>query len=146
MKRLNDLISGLKDVQTEVNKVFEQVVRANEDLITDMVSESQLYEEGRRGDGVFIADFAPYRPMTIELKQRSGQPTDRVTLRDEGAFHRSFYIEFRSDGFEVRASDWKESKLKGEYGEEILKLSSENLDDIIRNYVVPAIIAKFKTL
>lgn len=146
MKKLDDLISGLKDVQAEIGKVFEQVVRENEDLITEMVSESQLYEEGKRGDGVFIADFAPYRPMTIELKQALGQPTDRVTLRDEGDFHRSFYIEFKSDGFEIRASDWKEDKLKWEYGEEILKLSSEHLSDLIRNYVIPAIIAKFKAL
>jgi len=142
--RLDEIIEGLRKV--DVDRIFEQTVRKNEDLVTEMVSEIQLYEEGERGDGVFIADFAPYRPLTIELKRGKGQPTNRVTLRDEGDFHRSFFIQFKGDGFEVRARDWKEAKLKREYGEEILKLSSENMSDLIRSYVVPDIIAKFRAV
>lgn len=144
MTRLDEIIEGLRKV--DVDRIFEQTVRKNEDLVTEMVSEIQLYEEGERGDGVFIADFAPYRPLTIELKRSKGQPTNRVTLRDEGDFHRSFFIQFKGDGFEVRARDWKEAKLKREYGEEILKLSSKNMGDLIRSYVVPDIIAKFRAV
>ena len=111
-----------------------------------MITEEQLYEQGIRGDDVFIADYAPYSPLTIQIKQAKGQPTDRVTLRDEGDYHRSFYIKVGSDHFEVKASDSKAEKLAREYGEEIMQFTDENLYEVIWSYIYPALIFKLKEM
>ena len=90
MKKLDDLISRLKSFEDEIIKVIEEVVRENDNIILDMNAEDQLFQKGITRKGVEIASFAPYAPLTIEIKKLKGQPTSRVTLRDEGDFHRSF--------------------------------------------------------
>lgn len=140
MQQLDELIRRLKDFESRMFEIIEQVIRDNEDIITEMVSEDQLYEKGIDGDGVAIDSYAPYSPITIEIKQLKGQPTSRVTLRDTGDFHYSFYIKYTSDGFEITASDWKTQDLIKGYGEAIMKLTDENFRDIAINYVQPELI------
>lgn len=140
MQQLDELIRRLKDFESRMFEIIEQVIRDNEDIITEMVSEDQLYERGIDGDGVAIDSYAPYSPITIEIKQLKGQPTSRVTLRDTGDFHYSFYIKYTSDGFEITASDWKTQDLIKGYGEAIMKLTDDNFRDIAINYVQPELV------
>jgi hypothetical protein len=146
MKKLDDLISRLKSFDEEIMKVIEQVVHENEAIILDMNAEDQLFEKGITRKGVEIASFAPYAPLTIEIKKLKGQPTSRVTLRDEGDFHRSFYIEYQADGFQVKASDWKTEDLMFRYGEEVLGLTDENFHEFAVDYVKPALNELLKRL
>jgi len=104
----------------------------NEELIIQMNSDEQLYEQGINRVGVSISDYMPYTIKTLAIKTEKGQPTDRVTLRDEGNFERSFYIEFGDEKFEIKASDFKAEKLVMKYGRQIMGLTDENLDYIIR--------------
>ena len=140
MQQLDELIRRLKDFESRMFEIIEQVIRDNEDIITEMISEDQLYEKGIDGDGIAIDSYAPYSPITIEIKQLKGQPTSRVTLRDTGDFHYSFYIKYTSDGFEITASDWKTQDLIKGYGEAIMKLTDENFRDIAINYVQPELV------
>lgn len=140
MQQLDELIRRLKDFESRMFEIIEQVIRDNEDIITEMVSEDQLYERGIDGDGIAIDSYAPYSPITIEIKQLKGQPTSRVTLRDTGDFHYSFYIKYTSDGFEITASDWKTQDLIKGYGEAIMKLTDDNFRDIAINYVQPELV------
>lgn len=139
MKKLDDLISRLKNFEDEIIKVIEEVVRENDNIILDMNAEDQLFQKGITRKGVEIASFAPYAPLTIEIKKLKGQPTSRVTLRDEGDFHRSFYIEYQADGFQIKASDWKTEDLMFRYGEEILGLTDDNFHEFAVDYVKPAL-------
>ena len=61
-------------------------------FIIDANAEEQLFEQGINRLGVDIMDYRPYTPLTIAIKEEKGQPTNRVTLRDEGDFESSFYI------------------------------------------------------
>lgn len=139
MQKLDNLISRLKSFEDEIIKVIEQVVRENEAIILDMNAEDQLYEKGIDRTGTFIADYAPYAPLTIEIKKLKGQPTSRVTLRDEGDFHRSFFIEYTTEGFQIKADDWKTSDLMKGYGDEILGLTDDNFAEFANDYVKPAL-------
>ena len=139
MRKLDELISRLKSFEDEIIKVIEQVVRENEAIILDMNAEDQLFQKGITRKGVEIASFAPYAPLTIEIKKMKGQPTSRVTLRDEGDFHRTFYIEYHADGFQIKASDWKTEDLMLRYGEEILGLTDDNFHEFAVDYVKPAL-------
>lgn len=146
MKKLDELISRLKSFEDEIAKVIEEVVRENAHIILDMNAEDQLFEKGITRKGVEIASFAPYAALTVEIKKLKGQPTSRVTLRDEGDFHSSFYIEFQADGFQVKASDWKTEELMFGYGEDILGLTDENFHEFAVDYVKPALNELLKRL
>jgi len=146
LKRLDDLINKLKSLESEMFEAVKMVLQDNKEIILDMNSEEQLYEKGITRHGVEIASFAPYSPITVEIKREKGQPTNRVTLRDEGDFHYSFYIEFTETGFEIKASDWKAKNLVANYGESILGLTEENFRDLAVNYVAPEILKILKTL
>lgn len=84
---------------------IQRIITDNEAYIVDMNAEIQLYEEGVNRLGVSIMDYAPYRPLTIAIKEEKGQPTNRVTLRDTGDFESSFYIEVGDRQFEIKASE-----------------------------------------
>lgn len=146
MKKLDDLISRLKNFEDEIIKVIEEVVREFDYIILDMNAEDQLFQRGITSTDVEIASFAPYAPLTVEIKRLKGQPTSRVTLRDEGNFHHSFYIEYQSDGFRITASDWKTYDLKEKYGKDIFGLTDENFHEFAVDYVKPALNELLKRL
>ena len=55
-------------------RLIQSIILENEYVITDMNSEDQLYEQGINRLGVNIMDYAPYSPLTIEIKKEKGQP------------------------------------------------------------------------
>ena len=121
---------------------IQRIIMDNEAYIVDLNAQYQLYEEGINRLGVSIMDYAPYRPLTIAIKEQKGQPTNRVTLRDTGDFESSFYLEVSNKQFEVKASDWKTEALIKKYGRQILGLTDENISSLIWDYIYPDIIEK----
>lgn len=145
MKRLEELITNLQALEAGgFFEIIEKVVRENEAIIVEMNSEDQLYEKGIDREGVAISSYAPYSPVTIQIKKQKGQPTARVTLRDSEDFHHSFFLKFTPTGFEIAASDWKTQDLVRGYGEGILGLTYYNFEDLARSYVLPEIIKALK--
>jgi len=120
---LQRLISRLRAF--DVEKELLDAVKQNEDIIRDLNTEDQLFSKGidSRGNQLPL----PYAPMTIAIKQQKGQPTNRITLRDEGDFHKGFFV--RADKFpiEIDSTDGKRSKLVAEWGEDIFGLTESNL-------------------
>ena len=133
-KRVEDFLQGIQS-----GEYIMRVLTDNEEAICKLNSETQLYERGIDATGVKIADYAPYKPFTIEVKRAKGQPTDRVTLRDTGAFHKSFYLVVDTDKVTFYASDKKTAKLINKYGGEIFGLTPPNLDTLITDYIFPAL-------
>ena len=139
MKLITDLRKRVIDYNNilTTGKLIQQIILDNESYIVDMNAEVQLYEQGINNLGVDIADYAPYSPLTIEIKQSKGQPTNRVTLRDEGDFESSFFLEVGNTQFEIKASDWKTEELIHRYGRQILGLTDENISVLIWQYIYP---------
>lgn len=115
-------------------------------FIIDANAEEQLFEQGVNRLGVDIMDYAPYSPLTIAIKEEKGQPTNRVTLRDEGDFESSFFLEVGDKQFEIKASDFKTEDLIKKYGRQILGLTDENIAKLIWQYVFPDLINKTKNV
>lgn len=144
------LIDNLRQRVTEFNellqsgRLIQSIILENEYVITDMNSEDQLYEQGINRLGVNIMDYAPYSPLTIEIKKEKGQPYNRVTLRDEGDFEQSFYVEADAQQFTIKAADWKTEDLIQRYGRQILGLTEENKIILIWEYIYPELKAKTK--
>ena len=144
------LIDNLRQRVTEFNellqtgRLIQYKKKKNEYVITDMNSEDQLYEKGINRLGVNIMDYAPYSPLTIEIKKEKGQPYNRVTLRDEGDFEQSFYVESNKQKFTIKAADWKTEDLIQRYGRQILGLTEENKIILIWEYIYPELKATTK--
>lgn len=142
------VISDLKDRVAEYNNglttglFIQNIILDNESYIVDLNAEVQLYERGENNLGVSIADYMPYSPLTIEIKRQKHQPTNRVTLRDEGDFESSFFIEANGEQFEIKASDWKTEELIKKYGRQILGLTDEHLEELIHDILYPELLEK----
>ena len=138
-KNLSKVYDDLKN-----GKLISKVIIDNEDIIVYLNAQEQLYEKGINALGVHISDYMPYKPLTIRIKKMKGQPTDRVTLRDEGDFEKSFYLSVNNKEFEIKASDWKAEDLVKKYGKDILGLSEDNINELVKEYIVPAILEQLK--
>lgn len=132
---LRNLEYRLRAFKEHLPELLEEAVRAKEDVIVSAIADDQLYRRGINGRGVKIMEYAPYRPSTIRNKQKKGQPTTRVTLRDTGAFHKSMFVVFDSEGFYITASDPKTQALVEKYGEEIFRLTNKNFTRILRSHL-----------
>lgn len=134
---IGNQIKNLSDFEANIITIIQETLLDNETAIVELNTENQLYEQGITSLGVSIADYAPYHEITIAIKQAAGQPTDRVTLRDEGGFHASFTIRINADSFEIIAGDWKAESLAMHYGAEIMGLTPENINELIKSYIAP---------
>lgn len=144
------IITDLRDRVVKVNedltsgKMIQKIIQEHEAEIIDMNAQEQLFESGENSLGVSIASYAPYSPITIEIKKMKGQPTNRVTLRDEGDFESSFYLVISDKQFEIKASDWKTEELVKKYGSSILGLTKENIVSLTWDYIYPELMETFK--
>lgn len=146
MNPIEDLLERVETVERGLTsgEWIQQIIFDNEAYIVDMNVEDQLYEQGVNALGVSIDDYAPYSPATIEIKMQKGQPYNRVTLRDEGDFHSSFFLEVGTTQFEIKAADFKTEHLVRKYGRQILGLTDENIEELIREYILPDIERRIK--
>lgn len=146
MKAITDLRNRVANFNDGLvsGRIIQQIIWDNEAYIVDMNAEEQLYEQGVNRLGVSISDYAPYSPVTIEIKKAKGQPYNRVTLRDEGDFESSFFLEVGQQQFEIKASDWKTEELIKKYGRQILGLTDENISMLIWQYIYPDLINEAK--
>ena len=139
MKSITDLRQRVVELRNGLQNgsIMQHIIGNNEDVICRMNADQQLYEQGVNAYAVPIMDYKPYTPTTIFLKEQKHQPTDRVTLRDTGAFHRSFYVDANDKEFVIRATDEKTPSLVRKYGREIMGLTPENKTDLTWRYIFP---------
>lgn len=134
-----DKIAALKKFNRNASRFVLNELRNQEALIVDMNAEEQLFEHGMTNEGVKIDSYAPYASYTVEVKKAKGQPTDRVTLRDTGAFESSFKLIKKGHGFEIIATDEKADELAFQYGSDIFGLTDENMNEIKEQFIRPRI-------
>lgn len=137
MDAIQEIIEALEEWQREAERIVIEEAKDFEAEIIDYNTETQLYAKGQLADGTKVEP--PYSPVTEYIKQLKGQPTDRVTLRDTGDFHRSFSIEWRNTEFEIFATDGKTGKLIRAYGKEIFGLDEIGLQELREDLKEPLI-------
>ena len=111
---------------------------------TDLTSEitDRMYLTGTDGDGQKIEP--EYKPFTVAKKKFDGQPHDRVTLKDTGAFYKSYKTKIFSGKLLVEAEDKKTEKLLNDYGEAIEGYQQTELEEFVDFSVLPKIIESVK--
>ncbi len=124
-------IRELEQLKKEVPKQAKRIAIKYKEQILDYIREKQLYEEGINGKGKKLLQ---YKPFTIAFKKIKQQPSDKTTLKDTGAFYKSFdliYTDQNSIG--VFARNEKTPELIEKYGPEIFIFTVENIDEINTN-------------
>ena len=141
---IRNLVYRLRKFKDILNDELKNEIMKHEDVIIQMVVRDQLYDQGIEGRGISIMSYQPYTARTMRIKQRKGQPYDRVTLRDTGEFYSSLHVEFDDDGFYVTSTDDKAKYLLARYGKTIFRLTNQNFTELLRNYIRPELQQKLK--
>lgn len=141
---LRNLEYRLRAFKDSLPMLLEEIIRDKEDVIISAITDDQLYRRGINGRDEKIMNYMPYRPSTIRKKQKKGQPTTRVTLKDTGEFYKSIFMVFDSEGFYITSSDEKAKYLIKKYGKSIFRLTDKNLTRILRSHVKKELIKRIK--
>ena len=114
-------------------EVIKSIVEDNSNEIIELNTEDQLFDQGIGSDGSSLEPTYsnPYK----KIKQAIGQPSDRVTLRLEGDFYKSFEVIIGDKQFRINATDKKTKWLINRYGEKVFGLTKDNLS-LFREVVV----------
>ena len=76
---------------------------------------------------------------TIKIKQKKGDPYDRVTLRDTGKLYRSIEIIIGDRAIIAKVGVDYYKKLEEKYGKRILGIQDQFLEEFCENYIIPQI-------
>lgn len=130
MKNFKDLLApALRTagaIPLKTRRALRDAIRSNAKALAQE-NRQQLFE-GKDSTGASIEP--PYKPFTVMIKKRKGQPVNRVTLRDTGDFYKSIRVIDRAADFEYIATDPKTRDLEIKYGDNILGLASSSFDKL----------------
>lgn len=99
---------------------------------------------GIRIDGKLITPF--YSPFTVEIKKTKGQVTDRVTLKDTGAFYSGLTLEATKDTINFFSTDEKSGSLENKYGKQIFGLTNENKQTYVKGVLGQTFFSKIRKI
>lgn len=108
-----------------VYRLVNDAILRHENQILDL-NRRQMFAGNDANDNAITPEYTPF---TKFLKDEKGQPFDRVTLNDTGAFYQSMFLQPFDNGFEFEATDSKTDDLKEKYGENIFGIAESDLDD-----------------
>jgi len=137
MASFRPAIKFLEGLQEVAFSVLQTSINQNRVFIEDRITEKQLFEKGEDGKGKKLRGYAR---TTIRIKRQKGQPTDRTTLKDTGAFYKSLSVEGFPLALEVKATVPYTRYLTTEgnrYGIDILRPSEETLGEFFEKFYIP---------
>lgn len=133
---LDRLAAALQALPAHLLDTTEQVLQDNTFLL-ELENQQQLEAGLDSNDRPITPDYAP---LTRLLKQEAGQPYDRVTLHDTGAYYASITAQVQGGQLEYSADD--PNDLAGKYGEAILGLSPEGKEQVETEVLLPELEAE----
>jgi len=134
----------MRTIQSDfVVDVVRSVVEKNSNEIIELNTQKQLFEKGIGSDEKRLEPF-PYSNPYEKLKKRIGQPTDRITLRLEGDFYKSFQVVIGNEQFQINATDFKTKFLLKRYGQKVLGLTSSNVSEFNQMVIRPELLKEIR--
>lgn len=144
LDRVIELRRALEKIDRDMDQLVLVIVKRLEGWVLELNTEDQLFDQGIKSTGREVRP--PYTPYTKLLKRIKGQPTDRVTLRDTGDFHRSFYLDYTGQAVEIKAKDPKTQELVAKYGPDIFGITDANLQFFIDDLFGPELLQEVRKL
>jgi hypothetical protein len=127
MEDIDKLLSNIDNL--DLNDILFAMWSRNDtqDYIVELNTVEQLYNEGIRSDD---SEIGQYTDNTKQMKTvGSGDSRiDHITLKDTGAFYKSFKIKPNKKGFKIIANPNKDdTNLFEEFGVDIVGLTKDNV-------------------
>ncbi len=111
-------------------------------FIIKLNTKDQLFKKGIDSTGKSLKEIGgDYSPFTKKRKSAKGQPTNRVTLKDTGKFHKSFGVIPDFSGFTIlsdpiKVSDGFQTNLFDRWGGNVEGLTTENINTKLNAMVI----------
>lgn len=144
MNAIERLLNSVNEIENKIPEFLKESLQDNESFAVELNTGKQLYEHGITAYGVQIHYYRPYKPRTVALKKKKGQPYDRVTLKDTGDWYGSIKGKTKSEYFEINGDTPYQEYLLKRYGNSILGLTDENLSVLLTEKIRPEVIQKIK--
>ncbi|WP_315823005.1 hypothetical protein [Paraflavitalea speifideaquila] len=119
---MDDALEGWEKVNLDL--LIEETFDETAEQFADFNAE-QMYA-GELNDGKRIKP--PYRPSTVSIKKKKGQPTDRVTLRDKGDYHEGLTASRTGQEYEISSPVSYAEYIEKKYTLEIYSLNEEFME------------------
>lgn len=136
MEAIAEIKNRLQTIQSELPRLLKETFEE----LSATVEDFNIFQlrEGQRADGTFLPDYSP-RSVNV-----FGKPPGPIRLFDEGDFYRGITLKVTDQGIELEGLDIKSEMLKLRYGDEIIGLSEESIDQLGRDYVRPLLEEKIR--
>lgn len=133
----------MRTIQNDfIIEVVRSIVEKNSNEIIELNTEKQLFDKGIGSDGKSLEP--PYSNPYKKLKKKLGQPTDRVTLRLDGDFYKSFEVVIGNEQFRINATDFKTKFLLKRYGQQVLGLTNSNVVQFTQIVIRPELLSEIR--
>lgn len=132
LKKFNKKAKRLTN--TKILQLLKEIVVKDLELIA-IANREQLLE-GKTAENKPIQ---PEYASTIYAAQKQNNPKRSFltpNLKDTGKFHESVYAKIEGNIVKIGATDGKTKELQIKYGNEILGLTDENKNDLIREWKI----------
>jgi phage gpG-like protein len=128
-------IKKLRELKKAINPSIKEAIQKNDFVLIHEQTEEQF----NRGEDANGKQFVPsYADSTKAYKRRKGQPTDRVTLEDEGDLKRSIQIEANSTQATISAEIDYFLPLVAHYDKnQILGIQDKAMREFLLQYMFP---------
>lgn len=125
----------LETIELSIKDIVKDTVRKYDFVILDYIRNKQLFQKGEKYDGKKIKPG--YSRITIKIKQKKGDPYDRVTLKDTGKFYNTMQLFLGQSYIYVTINVSYYDKLEKKYGRKIIGLQEQFLEEFAENYIIP---------
>jgi len=140
MAGLKEYRNKLKNVIDDFDSITDKVLDDNKQAYADE-NTRVLFNEGVDSQGNKLPE---YSETTKRIKAKKGQPTNRMTLKDTGDFHKGFFARISSGKMTISSKDDKTNELTERYGQDIFGLQADDRRLVSREMVLPELIKELK--
>lgn len=141
---LDSVRDRVQQIKESIYPTLKDVINANSDILKDIQNVNQLFTKGEDSKGSRIKPS--YANVTISIKRRKRQPTDRVTLKDTGNFYESVTFEGVDNALVITASVEYASFLSKRYGKDILGIQDMEFQKFYDQYIEPELTNKIDNI
>ncbi len=136
---------AVEQMKNSVNPLIQETMEQYKSVILDYQVEKQLYDKGEDSKGSIIRPA--YSPLTVKIKFKKGQPTDRVTWKDTGTLYKTMRIIPKADSVEILLSVPYAKELLEKYKDnEVLGIQEELLKEFVQKYILPNLKKRYDTI
>jgi hypothetical protein len=139
-KPLKKLCDNVKNLTSDKILIQIYVDKKVQNFIVDLNRIDQLFETGTDANGNFLGYYSEATEWFYGGQIKNKTTADHITLKDTGAFYKSFFVRVYKDGFTIVANSIKdETDLIEVYGKNIIGLSEKSKHELYQE-IKPSIV------